>query len=615
MLKFLVIISLFLFSLFSCSKMRMNKIEYTRFQKGNYFGILNSKKDTIIPANFTWIEDKLLFNKGFRGFLNEKNCIIGVDNKFIIDTSLNYNISQINNRFCHASNNSKMGVLNSEFKLTIPLIYDQIGFYFQNGIVKAKKDNSYGFIDTNNNIIIPFDYEYFEEDTFSEGLIPFRSNRKSGYINLKNQIIIPMMYSGGQNFHKGLARVANESGKYGYINKENKLVIPFEYDYLSSREFGKFEENKALTSKNKKMGIINSKNEEIIPHKYSVMGELNNGFYYIEYGKKERKNGRNEYKCFQYGYLDTIGKEFMVENKKYDTINWNINKAPIEIPDASNLLLNENGVKFESNLISFFTIISSNFNQKDFQSKYKYTNSELLYEVKRTDSFYNLMEKRREEFSKNDTSFESDGRIYSSQEIKAINDSINIRNQIKRNSIPKWTIESLMSASLSNLCNAPKKHESIKDLVNICISNGLMINGSNLRYSLVGGSNKDSFEKFKKQTIFKIISDEKLRAITWNWIKPSLKLALNTMHPFHKKAYQAIALDLKRYINHYNYKKTEKYLNSNYAEFAWKDIDGNYSKNRNLHAFVDRLILVHKIITLQDAKKWINLLSDEVISW
>lgn len=162
------------------------------------------------------------------------------------------------------------GVINSEKKLVIPMLYKKIMLSGENGIfiIKDGADNTglfsvaaqkiivepqyyeiesfseglatvkkrkpgvgflWGAVDVNGSVIIPVEYDYL--GFLSEGLINFQKEKKMGFLDKNNKVIIPAMYYNFSAFSDGLAAVkVSETGKYGYVDKSNTLVIPAEYE-------------------------------------------------------------------------------------------------------------------------------------------------------------------------------------------------------------------------------------------------------------------------------------------------------------------------------------------------------------------------------------------------
>lgn len=132
---------------------------------------------------------------------------------------------------------------------------------FSDGLVCAKKNEKYGFIDTKGNVVI--DFQYDKAFDFSEGLACVSKNDKYGYIDKNGNVIIDFQYSDAHRFSNGLA-YARKNNKYGYINKEGKVIIDFQFDDAFD-----FSEELALTKKDEKYQFIN-KNGEIVIDKIEV---------------------------------------------------------------------------------------------------------------------------------------------------------------------------------------------------------------------------------------------------------------------------------------------------------------------------------------------------------
>jgi hypothetical protein len=194
---------------------------------------------------------------------------------YVVDYPLNNGYTLVYKKLPPASPLQKApektyGVINSEKKLVVPMLYksimpsgengifiikdgaDNAGMYsvpaqkvivepqyfdiegFSEGLAVIKKRKpdysfSWGAVDVNGTIIIPFEYDYL--GALSEGLINFQKEKKSGFIDKTNKIIIPAMYDNLAGFSDGLAAVKTiPDGKYGYIDKNNNMVIAAQYE-------------------------------------------------------------------------------------------------------------------------------------------------------------------------------------------------------------------------------------------------------------------------------------------------------------------------------------------------------------------------------------------------
>lgn len=219
------------------------------------------------------------------------------------------------------------GVINQNGDEIIPVgKYHEI--YLSNngsGLIAAKKqidldENAepvykWGFIDENDNEILPFEYDEFtywgDNDFIPVGKAGFNDEGKAvvkyGYINEKGMLIIPFQFEKVGGFSNHLAFVRDNYWEFntgGYINENGELVIPFEYDWGLP-----FDKNGiAIVSKwqedEEKYGMINSEGEEIVPCLYDDITEPE--FYYRSlpeelnlYIVQNIKEGMEKYGCIR----------------------------------------------------------------------------------------------------------------------------------------------------------------------------------------------------------------------------------------------------------------------------------------------------------------------------
>ena len=175
----------------------------------------------------------------------------------------------------------KVGFVDLNKKIVIPLIYDQVKDVSEDKIT-VKRNGFWGSIDLNNNIVIPFEFSYLSN--FHDGLAFFSKdlNAKTiGYLDSSNQIAIQpdLEFSWYGNFNNGIA-VAKKEGKYGYINKSGQFILPNIY-----KEAFPFTNGKALVQfqDTGKYTFINQTGENILKDNYKQLYPIKNGFArYIE---------------------------------------------------------------------------------------------------------------------------------------------------------------------------------------------------------------------------------------------------------------------------------------------------------------------------------------------
>ena len=170
-------------------------------------------------------------NKGYRVHYEYTTDSTG---KSIIKTGLKYHT---------ISNDSTFGLIDSSGNIIIPLgKYNSLNPIDKQGMILAKKGGKEGFIDINENILIPFIYDELGIFSDCDSLAPAAKNKKQGFINRKGETIIPFEYdydySVSYFYEPGIA-VLVKNGKYGVINAENKIIIPFIYDDIDFSSYRK----------------------------------------------------------------------------------------------------------------------------------------------------------------------------------------------------------------------------------------------------------------------------------------------------------------------------------------------------------------------------------------
>ena len=174
-----------------------------------------------------------------------------------------------------------------------------------------KKNGLYGFIDYNGNEIVKPQYEKY--CCFRYGLACVKKDDKWGFINKQNETIIPFIYDTPEYefgafdiywgtkinritdtmFNKHLevlcAPVAKD-GKYGFINDKNETIIPFIYDNAVVF-YGNKKNEVFCVKKDDKWGFVDINNNVVLDFEYdAVEGDGNEvSTFIVLKGKKEDK--------------------------------------------------------------------------------------------------------------------------------------------------------------------------------------------------------------------------------------------------------------------------------------------------------------------------------------
>ena len=151
--------------------------------------------------------------------------------------------------------NGKWGIVNKDWKLVLPCIYDELGNVTDAAVKFYNKANGkYGIFDIRANKIL-VEAKYIHATGFSEGYAAVLDDKagRLGIINRKGEMIVqPKFWSLSfypQNpylmlFNEGLANVAIDDAKWGYIDTNLKNVVPFEYIFAEPFKGGMARVNK-----------------------------------------------------------------------------------------------------------------------------------------------------------------------------------------------------------------------------------------------------------------------------------------------------------------------------------------------------------------------------------
>lgn len=153
--------------------------------------------------------------------------------------------------------------------------------------------NKRGYINVNTGRIV-IDAEandYSKAWVFSEGLAAVMKDGKIGFINANNEVVIPFqfdysdkcrMYNFGYLFHDGYCIMTNAAGDLGLIDKRGNWVVKSLYDEI----WAPHESGYRIIVDNSKHGVLDSRGNIIYPAEYGYIYILSDGFILTKGGKK-----------------------------------------------------------------------------------------------------------------------------------------------------------------------------------------------------------------------------------------------------------------------------------------------------------------------------------------
>lgn len=188
------------------------------------------------------------------------------------------------------SSNNQIYMYNTKGEIAFPMIWDNIGARFNNGLDYVIKDGLYGYIDTSGTVVI--DCQYEDATDFSEEYASVQLPGTDRYFIIDRSGNNPFPNVWSENiimFHNGTAKIVQE-GKVGFVNTQGEIIIPCEWDiseietadyhdfykdgyraYSYMRPFFDFTGDLALVARNDKLYYINRDNEIIASAGPAVM--------------------------------------------------------------------------------------------------------------------------------------------------------------------------------------------------------------------------------------------------------------------------------------------------------------------------------------------------------
>lgn len=297
-----------------------NESSYIYDFTNNNIDLLSNNDKQIVKV---FSNKKIVYLKNGELYLNEKK-IDEIDN--IKSISFKDDLFVINS-------NDKFGVLDSNLNIIIPFEYDNIQIGEQ--LFLAKLKDKIGYINKQNNIIIPFEYEAGTSDENNK-IIVLKKN-KAGILNIKNDKITNFIYDNFMKF----------SNKFvGY--KDNKFFLLDENTNkeLDATWVGFPSKNTIFYEKNGKFGLLDINGNKITENIYDELGQQNiEAIIFKKDNKYGLINQKGEviYKNTA-DYIVPLSKYFYIAGKDGEDTNFIINS------DGKSILKNENFIEiFEIN--------------------------------------------------------------------------------------------------------------------------------------------------------------------------------------------------------------------------------------------------------------------------
>lgn len=203
-------------------------------EKDNKKGVIDPDRNIIIPLIYDWLDEmnevsdnktEYLYCAGIDG---KSGCI---DTKgrtvipFVYDYISDY-ITTEDKLIC-VGQDGKFGVIDCKNRVVIPFEYEKAGgiLEFRDGMLRVGKNGKKGIINKLGEIIISFNYEEVVYD--GGGMFLAKKSEKWGWIDVNENTIIPFIYDdcGWNRFHEGNYALALKDGKWIFINRKGEKLF------------------------------------------------------------------------------------------------------------------------------------------------------------------------------------------------------------------------------------------------------------------------------------------------------------------------------------------------------------------------------------------------------
>lgn len=377
----------------------------------------------------------------------------------------------------------------------------------------------------------------------------------------QGNILTAFRYLNVFKWNDTLICIQNTQRKWGMITNAGKIAIPAQYDDV---EFDSQNPEMVLLQTKGKYGYFDLNGKTIIPPVYKILGRYRNGLAFAEdeNGKRGFINKHNQM-ILPFQAANNDPAEF---NKGRCIIHLNDHYGTIDTAGKTTI-------------------------------PYLYDN---LYPY--NDSFY--YSKLKSELGTGDSVFgfiSREGKITSQYQAgsstKEEPDSIQTASPV---------IQKFIAEHLHDLRYAQSYRER-ENYIEILISYGLLMNDNPTYYGLEG--------TFNRWMLYRAFAEPSSWQNFWQKNKIHYRHLYQSLSEYDKRLYLQIITHLNTYLCEYSQTKMLNYLNTDPQNFARRNPDGSRNPYRKIEAFFDRLILLHELITLKEAKELTGLILKDLRSW
>lgn len=253
-------------------------------------GIIGTNKEQILECKYS--EIKHVYGNDMYVVKEDKNLAI-VNKAGDTNIEISYtDIKSINGENVIVVNNGKYGIIGIDKTEKVKCEYQNIIYAFSDYYI-VEKDNKYGVMNSNGEMLVGLEYDSLEFNKESDCLIGSKLNDANTYLIDRNLVL--KVTGTNVTVHNGYIRVnvndeykfynlkfeektnrdvfanntlyvAKNDGKYGLVNRDGTLVVGYQYeDIKEQNEYGF-----VAVKKDNKWGVIDQYGNVIVDPKYEL---------------------------------------------------------------------------------------------------------------------------------------------------------------------------------------------------------------------------------------------------------------------------------------------------------------------------------------------------------
>lgn len=244
----LIVIIMFIFILKNVlteREERNKEYEYFALYSASKWGIINQEGETIIQPSY------------------QEMIVVPDKTKDVFICT--YNINEETGEYSTKALNSKNEEIFTNYEQieAIENIDKNDNIWYEENILKVKKNDKYGLIDLNGRELLPCEYDEIEALEGIENSIVIIKDNKKGIINSKGSIIIEPIYSEvknlGDTYKEGYITI-DEEGRQGLISTTKKQLLENQYEEIQQVYLA----NYYLIKENGELKLVNSSGEILL---------------------------------------------------------------------------------------------------------------------------------------------------------------------------------------------------------------------------------------------------------------------------------------------------------------------------------------------------------------